>query len=151
MCHTHHVASVLVWTGYKSNHHPKGRSKLQTLGIHSEISQEGPQPREWHHQNGNIGGTRLCPTTKINMNKNSSGRSLEPTYKLQQHSPTKKSKNSHIQKWRKTDSFCLHHPIPQASTTQPQEKTPQLERVPLARKVECGKGPASQPSLHKDL
>lgn len=79
-------------------------------------------------------------------------RSLESTYKTSATLSNKKSETNHTQKkQRKTASFCLDHPILQASPAQHQEKTLQSERVPLAgKKKEYGLRPASQSSLHKE-
>ena len=49
-------------------------------------------------------------------------------------------------KGRKTASFCLHHPTPEASIAQLQEGTSQLERAPSPGEEELGKQPATPSS-----
>ena len=62
-----------------------------------------------------------------------------PLKKFQPHS-RKKKKNLRIthKKEELTVPFCLHHPIPQASTAQLQEKIFQLERIPLINNERAG-------------
>lgn len=130
-------SNAVGWTGYNSNHqkHLKGCSKSWTPGTHPKISQEQPQPREWHHQNGIIGDPNLHPPTKINnylsTNKNSSVRSLESTYKTSAHCQTKNLRlTTHTQ--TKENSFILpgsSHPSSQYCST-PRENSPARKSSP---------------------